>query len=489
MLTLLLIVLPILSGLIVFAAPKAGSRQIAMISSLLSLALGIVVYTQLDPAGGTQFAIDVPWIDMLGMRFHIGIDGISMLMILLSNVLMPLIILSTSKDTYEQPALLYGFMLIMQGAMNGVFVALDMFLYYIFWELALIPAYFLVLWWGKGNARKITFKFFIYTLFGSLFMLVAIIWLSQQSNTPSTDISAIYQVAIPEQVQGYIFFAFMLAYAIKIPVFPFHTWQPDTYTSAPSPATMLLSGVMLKMGIYSIIRWVIPVMPDAVESYDTVVIVLASIGVLYASSIAWVQKDLKKLFAYSSIAHVGLITAGVLTVSASGLQGSMIQMMAHGINAVGLFFVCQILYRSFNNHTIGNMGGIRNNAPLFAGLFLVVMLASVALPLTNAFPGEFLLLNAVYQFNPWICLLAGSGVILGAVYMFNAYKHVMLGELNGNTKSFAEITGTDMVTLIVIAGLIFGLGVFPQVITNLTEHSVQDIMLQYQSKISGTILK
>lgn len=489
MLTLLLILLPIISGLIVFVAPKSASKQIAMISALLSLALGIGVYAQFDASIGTQFAIDVPWIDMLGMRFHIGIDGISMLMIMLSNILMPLIILSTSKDNYENSALLYGLMLIMQGAMNGVFVALDMFLYYIFWELALVPAYFLVLWWGHGNARKITFKFFIYTLFGSLFMLVAIIWLSLQSNDPSTDISSIYNVVIPENVQGYIFFAFMLAYAIKIPVFPFHTWQPDTYTSAPSPATMLLSGVMLKMGIYSIIRWVIPVMPAAVEEYQTTIIVLASIGVLYASAIAWVQKDLKTLFAYSSIAHVGLITAGILTASASGLQGGMIQMVAHGINAVGLFFVCQILFRAYGNHTISNMGGIRNNAPLFAGLFLVVMLASVALPLTNAFPGEFLLLNSVYQFNPWLCLLAGSGVILGAVYMFNAYKNVMLGEAEGRSKSFVEISGADKLTLVIIAGLIFALGLFPQTITGLTEHSVHDIIMQYQSKISGTILR
>lgn len=489
MYTLLLIAIPILSGLVVWAAPHNKARMIALVSSLLSLALTIFTYTQFDPQGGTQFTIDKPWVEMLGIRLHVGIDGISMLMLFLSNLLMPFIVLSSAKDQYNEQHLFYGLMLVMQGAMNGVFVSLDMFLYYIFWELALIPAYFLVLWWGRGEAKKITFKFFIYTLFGSLFMLVAIIWLSMQSSSPSTDIASIYGLQIPEHAQAYVFFAFMLAYAIKIPVFPFHTWQPSTYTAAPAPVTMLLSGVMLKMGLYSIIRWVIPVVPAAVEQYDTVVMVLAAIGVLYASAIAWVQKDLKTLFAYSSIAHVGLITAGILTVSANGLQGSMVQMFAHGVNAVGLFYVAQILYRYNQHHKVYDMGGIRNQAPLFAGLFLVVMLASVALPLTNAFPGEFLLLSAVYQVNPWLCLLAGSGVILGAVYMFNAYKHVMLGEVTPASRGFAEVRGTDLYTLLAIAALIFVFGLFPQWITSMTEQPVQEIILQYESQISGTILK
>lgn len=487
MYTLLLIAIPIISGLLVWLSPKEKARQFALISSVLSLALTIFTYTQFDVHGSTQFTIDKPWIEMLGMRLHVGIDGISLLMLFLSNALMPFIILSTAKDNYENASLLYGLILIMQGAMNGVFVALDMFLYYIFWELALIPAYFLVLWWGKGEAAKITFKFFLYTLFGSLFMLVAIIWMSQLGSTVSTDISNIYAVSIPENAQALIFFAFMLAYAIKIPVFPFHTWQPSTYTSAPAPATMLLSGVMLKMGLYSIIRWVIPVMPNAVEEYGHVILILAVVGVLYASAIAWVQKDIKTLFAYSSIAHVGLITAGIMTVSASGLEGSMLQMFAHGLNAVGLFYVAQILFRHYGHHSIDKMGGLRNSTPLFAGFFLVIMLASVALPLTNAFPGEFLLLNSVYQYNAWLCLIGGSGVILGAVYMFGAYKKIMLGEENAAGHGFAEISGTDKFTMLAIVVLIFVFGLFPETISSITDHSVKEILNIYQSKISGTI--
>ncbi len=487
MFTLLLILLPIVAGLGLLLLPQQQAKQIALLATLATLGVTIATYFQFDPAAGTQFVTNVPWINMLGVRFHIGIDGISMVMLILSNILAPLIILSSFKDNYTNSRLFYGLMLVMQGAMNGVFVSLDMFLYYIFWELALIPAYFLVLWWGRGETAKITFKFFIYTLFGSLFMLVAIIWLGGQGATNSTDISNIYGLQIPASTQLYIFLAFMLAYAIKIPVFPFHTWQPDTYTFSPSPATILLSGVMLKMGLYSIIRWILPVVPEAVNEYGRIIMILAAVGVFYASAIAWLQKDLKRLFAYSSIAHVGLITAGILTATEIGLQGSMLQMMAHGINVVGLFYVCQILFRKFGNHDINAMGGLRLNAPLFAGLYLVIMLASVALPLTNAFPGEFMLLNAVYGVSPWICLFAGSGVILGAVYMFTSYQKVMLGELNGKTNTFTEIDNMDKWVLIPIVILIFALGIYPSFITNLSEQSVQDIINIYKTKIGVSI--
>ncbi len=487
MLTLLLILLPFISGLIIYFLPEKSAKVFSLLSVLSSLAVAVIVYFQFDPNAGTQFVIDTSWIEMLGIRFHIGIDGISLVMILLSNIVSPLIILSSFKDNYKDPKIFYSFLLIMQGAMNGVFVSLDMFLYYIFWEMALIPAYFLVLWWGRGEARRITFKFFIYTLFGSLFMLIAIIWLSGQSVTPSSDISSIYRLTIPENVQVLLFFAFMLAYAIKIPIIPFHSWQPDTYTQSPSPATMLLSAVMLKMGLYSIIRWVIPITPNALHEYGNYIIVLAAFGVFYASAVAWAQKDLKRLFAYSSIAHVCLITAGILTASVMGLQGSMLQMMAHSVNVVGLFYICQILFRKYNNHEISNLGGIRVNAPLFAGFYLVILLASVALPLTNAFPGEFMLLNAIYNINGWICLLAGSGVILGAVYMFTSYQKVMLGELNARTISFPEIDKMDKLVLIPIIILIFVMGIFPHLITDISSGAVNEIIKQYESKINGII--
>lgn len=488
MLTLLLIILPIISAAAIFLLNKSAAKQVSLVSSFLSLAVACITIYQFDPAGGYQFEMDRTWISMMGVHFHIGLDGISLVMILLSNLLMPFIILSANKENHNNPRLFYSFMLLMQGAMNGVFVSLDMFLYYIFWEMALVPAYFLVLWWGRGETRKITFKFFIYTLFGSLFMLVAILWLSWQNTNPSSDISSVYHLVIPEQTQLYIFLAFVLAYAIKIPIFPFHTWQPDTYTYAPTPATMLLGGVMLKMGLYSVIRWVIPVVPHAVEAYGNYIMVFAALGIFYASCIAWVQKDLKKLFAYSSIAHVGLITAGLFTATQAGLQGGLIQMLAHGINVVGLFYVAQIFFIKYGDNTIHSYGGVRLKAPLFAGLYLVILLASVALPLTNSFPGEFMLLSSVFGVSGWLCLLAGSGVIIGAVYMLSSYKTIMLGETNSKTNSFTEIHAGDKWVLIPIVILIFIFGLFPGLITNLTEHSVNEIINQYQLQITDTAI-
>ncbi|MBC8047626.1 MAG: NADH-quinone oxidoreductase subunit M [Fimbriimonadaceae bacterium] len=479
--SLLAILIPIVSAVILFVLPKANAKQFALISAIISLGVTIASYFVFDINGGEQFSINVPWIEMLGIQFHIGMDGISLLMVFLCNLLMPFIILSAFKDEYSNTKVFYALMLVMQGAMNGVFVAMDMFLYYIFWELALIPAYFLVLRWGTGEARKITIKFFIYTLFGSLFMLVGIIWMAYYGTNGSTDISAIYNLVIDERTQMFLFFAFMLAYAIKIPVFPFHTWQPDTYTSAPAPVTMMLSGIMLKMGLYSIIRWVLPVMPDAVNEYGIYVIILATIGVLYASSIAWVQKDLKRLFAYASLAHVGIIAAGLLTATAIGIQGGLLQMVAHGIYAVGLFYICQIIYRQQQNHVIDKLGGIRLKAPLFAGMYLVILLASVSLPLTNAFPGEFMLLSSIYTFNPWICLFAGSGVILGAMYMLSSYQKVMLGETTGSTNHFHELNFYDKVVLIPIVILIFIFGLFPNSINDLTAPAVDAIINQMQS--------
>ncbi|MFN0274873.1 MAG: NuoM family protein [Chitinophagales bacterium] len=486
MLSVLTIAIPFVSAILILLSPRNSVKQLTLLSALASLSVSIATYFVFDPTAGEQFIINVPWIDMLGIHFHLGMDGISFLMTFLCNLLMPLIVLSAFKDEYKNPSVFFALMLLMQGAMNGVFVSMDLFLYYFFWELALIPAYFLVLSWGSGETRKITLKFFIYTLFGSLVMLAAIIWMAYYGKNSSTDISSIYNLVMDERTQSLLFIAFMLAYAIKIPIFPFHSWQPDTYTVAPVPVTMLLSGIMLKMGLYSIIRWILPIMPLAVDALGIYVMILASIGVIYASSIAWVQKDLKRLFAYASMAHVGVITAGLLTVSVAGLQGGLLQMFAHGIYGVGLFYVGQIIFRFHNHHQIEKLGGIRLHAPLFAGLFLVIVLASVSLPLTNAFPGEFLLLSSLYTVNPWICLLAGSGVILGAVYMFTSYQKVMLGDVQSATKKFPEMTFTDKMVLVPIVILIFLFGLFPNIINDITSPAVEAIINQTKTAITGT---
>ncbi|MBK9737351.1 MAG: NADH-quinone oxidoreductase subunit M [Saprospiraceae bacterium] len=489
MLTLLLILIPILTGTALFFIPDKEVKKLSVISAMVSLVIGLIALMNFDTDEGVQFIMNFAWIEVLGSRFYIGMDGISLAMVLLSNILSILILISTLKDTYTHTFRFYALMMVMQGAMNGVFVAQDLFLYYIFWELSLIPAYFLVLWWGNGETVAITFKFFLYTLLGSLFMLGGIIWLSFQNGIASTNIETIYALSIPQETQLYIFLAFMIAYAVKIPIFPFHTWQPDTYTIAPSPTTMLLSGIMLKMGLYSIIRWVIPVVPYAVYAYGKYVMFIVCIGIFYASAIALAQKDLKRLFAYSSIAHVGLITAGIFSTNQIGLNGAIIQMIAHGVNVVGLFYICQILFRMNNTHEISRFGGLRLTAPLFSGMYLVILMASIALPLTSGFPGEFMILNAIYTTNSWLALLAGSGVVLGAIYMLLSYQKVMLGEVNPLNVTFGDIDLLDKLVLIPLIILIFAIGIYPQAILNLTQTPVNQILNLYQSEINTLLNK
>jgi NADH-quinone oxidoreductase subunit M len=305
-------------------------------------------------------------------------------------------------------------------------------------------------------------------------MLVAIIFLSQQWSPSSFDVSNVHQVNLSPEAAIFVLMAFMLAYAIKIPLFPFHTWQPDTYTEAPTAGTMMLSGIMLKMGLFSIIRWVLPVVTQTLAEQRTWMIWLIVIGIAYASIIAIQQKNLKRLFAYSSIAHVGLIAAGILTMTPEGLNGSMLQMFAHGVNAVGLFYICAVLMDRTKTNEIAALGGIRNLAPWFATTYFVVLLGSVALPLTNGFPGEFMLLSSLFKYN-WVwSLVAGSGVILGAVYMFKSYQGVMLGETKVTT--FPDLDIWDKVVLVPIVIAIILMGIMPDVITRIAQPSIEHLL-------------
>ncbi len=484
MLALLIVLFPVLSAILMLIFFRKASGKIAVASGCISFALAIISLLEFDFSPSFYSEINMAWISSFGISFHLGIDGISLVMLLLSNAVTLLAIISSLKDNYNKQHLFYALILIMQSAMNGVFMSLDLFLYYIFWELALIPAYFLVLIWGKGEMKATTIKFFLYTLIGSLFMFIAIIGLGSMGPTMGFDIDKIYNLEINENTQLLIFLAFMIAYAIKTPIFPFHTWQPDIYTKAPAPITMLLSGVMLKMALYSIMRWVIPVIPSAVDTYGVYVIIAATTGVVYTSLIALVQKDIKRLFAYSSIAHAGLIFGGILTVTQSGLQGAMIQMTSHAMLVVGLFYVAQVLYQNTNTHNITSFGGIRAVSPYFAGFFMVIVLGSISLPLTSGFPGEFMLLNALYNINIWVCLAGASGVILGAVYMLSLYHNVVSGEIKESTKAFAGLESTDLIVFISVISFIILVGIFPQAITGISESSIEKIINIYQEEVN-----
>jgi NADH-quinone oxidoreductase subunit M len=479
MLTVLLILFPIVAVLLFFVIPTSSARTVALGASIVEFALAIFAYTtRVSDPQSALLSAKAPWIETAGIWFNVQMDGISTLMVLLTTVLVPLIIWSSFGNTIKNSKAFYSLILLMEAALVGVFVAKDGFLFYVFWELALIPIYFICLLWGGEGRARITFKFFLYTLFGSLFMLAALIYIYLQTPTHSFAIEDLYQAgrAMDCTKQCIVFWALFLAFAIKMPVFPFHTWQPDTYTNSPTQGTMLLSGIMLKMGTYGLLRWLLPLVPMGWSCQGKTAVILSVISIVYASCIAIVQKDFKRMIAYSSIAHVGLIAAGLLAFNVQGVQGALIQMVSHGINVVGLFYICDIIMTRTQTGTMANMGGIRSVAPQFALLFLIIMLGSVALPLTNGFVGEFLLITGVYQYNFWLAVFAGLTIILGAVYMLRGYQTMMLGETSERTSAFTDVSGREKWILIVIAALVIIFGVFPKPILDLTAQDVQNLV-------------
>lgn len=474
--SLLFILIPFITAAILLLARLPRARTIALVATLSNLAVTLTCLT-CDYSQGMNCIYSVPWVASAGISFSLGMDGITLIMLVLTNLLAPLIVLSSWGRTYDNEPRYYGLVLLMLGALNGVFLAQDGLLFYVFYELALIPIYFICAIWGGENRIRITLKFFIYTFVGSLFMLLSLLWVYLQ--TPGTHSFAweeLTRVQLPDSTANWVMLGFFLAFAVKMPLFPFHTWQPDTYVAAPTGGTMLLSGIMLKMGLYGVIRWMVPLAPEAMHTLAPTFMVLAVIGIVYASLIAVKQSDLKRLIAYSSIAHVGLIAAGAMAWNKAGMQGSLIQMLNHGINVVGLFFVCDLIERRIGTRSLADMGGIAKSAPKFAALFMIIMLGSVAVPLTNGFPGEFLLLNGVWTYNFWMGAVAGLTIIFGAVYMMRAYGLVMFGESNRDTANFADVDGREQLVLGVIAGLVLVLGFFPGLILNLTDGSVTRIL-------------
>lgn len=482
--SLIFILIPFIAAALLLLSRTAGSRQIALVASLANFAATLYCFS-CDYSQGMNCSFDMPWVASAGIHFSLGMDGVTFVMLLLTNLLAPLIVLSSWSRTFDNEPRYYGLLLLMLGALNGVFLAQDGLLFYVFYELALIPIYFICAIWGGHERIRITLKFFIYTFVGSLFMLLSLLYLYLQTGAPAGDMAGaihsfawadLIQVHLDSDVANWVMLGFFLAFAVKMPIFPFHTWQPDTYVAAPTGGTMLLSGIMLKMGTYGVIRWMMPMAPEAAHTLVPIFIVLAIIGIVYASIIAVKQTDLKRLIAYSSIAHVGLIAAGIFAWNKAGLQGSVIQMLNHGINVVGLFFIVDMIENRLGTRSLSEMGGIAKSAPKFATLFMIIMLGSVAVPLTNGFPGEFLLLNGVWNYNFWMGAVAGLTIIFGAVYMLRAYGLVVFGETNPATEKFADVNTREFLVLGIIAALVLVLGFFPGLILNLTDASVNKIL-------------
>jgi NADH-quinone oxidoreductase subunit M len=457
MIPVLLIAIPLCGGILGFFA-KAQSKNIAWLFSMLTLA--VMLYVLMGNVTDLSFQAD--WLPNLGASFHVGLDGVGKVLCLLTAFAFPIIFLATAERQYTNEGSYYALMLLSQAGLMGVFLALDGLLFYFFWELALIPVYFLCSIWGGEKRIAATFKFFIYTFLGSLFMLIALIYLAGKTEGGSFALQDLYQLKLSLKEQNWLFALMFLAFAIKMPIFPFHTWQPDAYDQAPTGTTMVLSGIMVKMGLFGVIRWLVPIFPDAAGAASTAIIVFSIIGIIYASLIAIKQDNVKRLIAYSSIAHIGLMCAALFTQQQMGYDGVVMQMFNHGINILGLWIVVDIIERKTGIKKMSDLGGLAKTAPALAILLVVVALANIALPLTNAFVGEFLMFNALYKYNVWAAAFAGIGIILAAVYTLGMIQKIFYGESKTATVNFKDISINERVALIIIILFILIMGVYSE---------------------------
>jgi NADH-quinone oxidoreductase subunit M len=473
MFLLLFLLIPITAAILLFAIKKeAAGNSIAIGASLLTLlAAFVIIINKTDN-------FDAVWLSSINSRFLLQADGLAKILVLLTAISFPAIFIATGKNQLNNRNVFLGLMLLTQAGLMGVFLAGDALLFYFFWELALIPVYFLCSIWGGEKRVAITFKFFIYTFLGSLFMLIGIILVYTNTTDHSFLIGSFKNAHLTNGQQLAAFALFFTAFAIKMPIFPLHTWQPDAYEQSPTAVTMVLSAVMVKMGLYGVIRWLLPLFPAASLSHANFVICLSIIGVLYASFIAIRQDDVKRLIAYSSIAHIGLMSAALFTFKSIGVQGVMIQLFSHGINVLGLWIIADIIEQQTGTRSMKALGGLAKKQPTLAILLVGFAFANIALPLTNAFVGEFLMFNAIFQFSPWMAAFAGVSVVLAAIYTLNMVQKIAYGEVSVAINTMTAPNKNAQGVLIVLLVLVFITGVYPQLLFNISADTLQQLFVK-----------
>jgi NADH-quinone oxidoreductase subunit M len=484
--------LPAVGAVLVLLLPRRqepATKLLTLGTTLVTFAVSLPLYFGFDPTSAEyQFVEQKAWIPSLGVGYHIGVDGISVLLVLLTTFLMPLVILSSWTSIESRWKEFAITMLLLEAGMIGVFVSLDLFLFYVFWEAMLIPMYLIIGIWGGHNRVYAAVKFVLYTLAGSLLMLVAILVLYFQHGAATGvytfDLPVVARYVLPGgRGQDLMFFAFALAFAIKVPMFPFHTWLPDAHVEAPTAGSVILAGVLLKMGTYGFLRFCLPLFPDASLHYAPWMFVLSVIGIIYGAWVCTVQPDIKKLVAYSSVSHLGFVVLGLFTLTPQGVVGGLIQMVNHGLSTGALFLMVGMIYERRHTRLIADFGGLWKVVPAFSVVFLIVCLSSVGLPGLNGFVGEFLILLGAFQVDRLAAVLATSGIIFAAVYLLWMYQRVCFGEVTHEAnRRLTDLSPREWAVLLPVLLFIVWIGIYPTTFTAMTEPSVQSLISQVQSK-------
>jgi NADH-quinone oxidoreductase subunit M len=488
--------LPAVGAALVFVLPRrreGATKAVAVAVTVATFAASVPLYWLFDPTRPDyQFEQILGWMPTLGISYHLGVDGISLLLVLLTTFLMPLVLLSAWNAIETRWKEFAITMLLLETGMLGVFVALDLFLFYVFWEAMLIPMYLVIGIWGGGNRVYAAIKFVLYTLAGSLLMLVAILALYFQhgaaTGTYTFDLPALTQFVLPAGLnQNLLFLAFALAFAIKVPMFPFHTWLPDAHVEAPTAGSVILAAVLLKMGTYGFLRFCLPLFPQASLMFAPWMFVLAVIGIIYGAWVSTVQPDIKKLVAYSSVSHLGFVVLGLFTLTPQGIVGGIIQMVNHGLSTGALFLLVGMIYERRHTRLISEFGGVWTVMPAFSAVLMLVTLSSLGLPGLNGFVGEFLILVGAFQVNRAVAAFAMTGIIFAAVYMLWMYQRVIFGPVtNEANRRLPDLTPREWAVLLPVMLFIVWIGVYPATFTGMTETSVQGLITQVQSKAAAT---
>ncbi|MFB3817685.1 MAG: NADH-quinone oxidoreductase subunit M [Candidatus Methylomirabilales bacterium] len=488
--------LPLLGALLLLFVSREQERRLrngAFIASLTTFVVSLWIPANYDQStAAVQLVERASWIPSIGVTYFFGLDGISLWLVMLTTFLSPIAVLCSYESIHHRAKEYYIFLLILETGMLGVFVALDFFLFYVFWEVMLVPMYFLIGVWGSDRRLYSAIKFFLYTLFGSVIMLLGILaiyfYAGAQTGTYTFDVLELMKIGYPHtplfrllgvsfSFQDLVWLAFALSFAIKVPMFPFHTWLPDAHTDAPTAGSVILAGVLLKMGTYGFLRFNLPMFPDASEHFVPLVFVLSIIAIIYGAMVCMVQPDMKRLIAYSSVSHMGFVMLGMFAFNEQGVQGSLLQMINHGLSTGGLFLIVGLIYDRRHTRQISELGGLSRQMPIYATLFAIIMFSSMGLPGLNGFIGEFLILVGAFQVRWWWGAFAVTGIILGAAYMLWLYQRTMFGEITKEeNRKLPDLSPREMATLIPIIALCFWIGLYPAPFLRAMQASVANVI-------------